>query len=197
GLHKSDAYQKNVKQKMDEYLLKRMEETILAGILIPEDTLQAYFQQNKEQFLVPAKIHLREMIVNNESKAVEIKNQLLKNASFEKLAKEHSVHRWSAEHDGDIGWFTYQELGSYAELIFPLKVGQWVGPIKIDTQFAFFKCIGKDSQRALTFDEARSEIEKILKPIWQRKVKQEFLENIRQQIKVVMYPEKLKSIQLN
>ncbi|MDZ7290590.1 MAG: peptidylprolyl isomerase [candidate division KSB1 bacterium] len=197
GLHESEAYRAKIKQKMDEYLLKRMEETISSGILIPDDTLRTYFQQHRNQFQIPPKIHLREIVLSDEAKAAAIKKQLLNNASFEQLAKAHSVRRWSAENDGNLGSFTYQELGKYADRIFPLEVGQWVGPIKMDTLYAFFKCAGKDAERARTFDEARSEIEKILKPIWRKKAKQDLLNNIRQQVKVVTYPERLQSIQLN
>jgi parvulin-like peptidyl-prolyl isomerase len=195
GIHQSAAYQTTIKQKMDEYLLKRMEETISNATIIPEDALRVYFQQNMHQFLIPPKIHLREIVLSNESKAVAIKNQLMNNAAFEKLAKAHSVRRWSAEDDGDIGSFSYQELGGYAERIFPLEVGQWVGPIKMDTQYAFFKCADKDSERARTFDEVRADIEKTLKPIWQKKMRQDLLESIRRHVQVVTYPERLKSIQ--
>ncbi|MGH7452714.1 MAG: peptidylprolyl isomerase, partial [bacterium] len=186
-----------IKQKTDDYLLKRMEEIISDGIIIPEDTLRAYFQQHKDQFLIPPKIHLREIVLNHETEAVAINHQLLNNAAFEKLAKAHSVRRWGAENNGDLGAFTYQELGRYADRIFPLEVGQWVGPIKMDTLVAFFKCAGKDAEKARTFEEARSEIVKSLKPIWRKKARQDLLEDIRRHVKVVAYPERLKSIQMN
>jgi hypothetical protein len=88
-------------------------------------------------------------------------------------------------------------LGRYADRIFPLEVGQWAGPIKMDTLFAFFKCAGKDAEKVRAFEEARSEIVKSLNPIWRKKARQDLLENIRRQVKVVAYPERLQSIQLN
>ena len=192
GLHQADAYRTKAKQKMDEYLLKRMEETISHGTIIPEDTLRSYFERRKDQFLLPAKIRLREIVLDHETNAGAIKKQLTNNASFEELAREHSVRRGSAEHDGEIGEFTHQELGRYAELIFPLEIGQWVGPIKMNMQYAFFKCAAKEAGRAQTFAEASLEIEKILKPIWLKRTRQDFLKNIRRHVKVVTYPEKLK-----
>jgi len=196
-LHKTEAYRENVKQKMDDYLLKRIEERITDSITIPEDTLRNYFRHNKDQFQIPPKIYLSELVLNDEAIAVEIKDQLVKNIPFEKLANDYSVQRRSAVNGGDIGLFSYQELGSYAERIFPLNVGKWIGPIKIDSQYAFFKCLGKDAERAPSFDEARSEIEKSLKPIWRKKARQDVLQDIRKHVKVVAYPEKLNSIQLN
>lgn len=197
GLHKTRDYELKVKQKTEDYLIKRMEQTISEMTMVPKDSLQTYFQKNKDQFIIPPKTHLCIIVLNNEEEAKKIKNNLMKNKSFEKLASEHSVQRWSADNDGDIGTFTYKDLGSYADRIFPLKVGQWMGPIKIDTQYAFFKCIGKYLKKAQTFDEARSEIENGLKPIWQKKTRQDLLENIRKNVKIVTYPEKLKTIKLS
>ncbi len=197
GLHKLHTYEIRIKQKMDDYLLKRMEQTVFETTIIPEDTLRTFFQQNQDQFSIPPKIHLSEIVLEKEAKTNEIKNQLLNNESFEKLAREHSVRRWSADKDGDIGTFTYKELDSYADRLFPLEVGQWVGPIKIGSQYAFFKCIGKYPKRVQSFDEARSEIEKGFRLIWQKKRKQDMLEEIRTHVKIVTYPKKLKSIRLN
>jgi len=196
GLHKTRDYELKVKQKTEDYLIKRMEQNISEITMVSKDSLQTYFQKNKDQFIIPPKIHLCMILLNDGEKAKNIKYDLMKNKSFEKLANEHSVQRWSADNDGDIGTFTYKDLGSYADRIFPLKVGQWMGPIKIDTQYAFFKCIGKDSKREQIFDEVRSEIERILKPIWQKKTRQNLLENIRKNVKIVTYPEKLKTIKL-
>ncbi|NUO80596.1 peptidylprolyl isomerase [candidate division KSB1 bacterium] len=197
GLHKSVSYHTNIKRKQDEYLLERMQEIISEATIIPEDTLRQFFQHHKDKFLLPPQIQLREIVLNNAHDALVIKNRIASNASFEELAKTYSTRRWSAEKNGDAGSFSYQELGAYSDRIFPLEVGQWVGPIKIDAQYAFFKCVGKDSARARTFNEARTEIEKTLKPFWQRKTRQALLASIRRRAKVVAYPERLNSIQLN
>jgi parvulin-like peptidyl-prolyl isomerase len=197
GLHKAEVYRTAIKQKTDEYLLNRVEGTVSSETIIPEDTLRVYFQQHKDQFLLPPKIHLQEIVLNHETAAAAIKLQLMNNDSFERLAKTHSVRRWSAERNGDIGSFTYEELGKYADRIFPLAAGQWVGPIKIDTQYIFFKCTGKEFARRQSFAESRAEIEKTLKPIWRKKTRQDLLKRIRQDVKIVIHPERLNAIQLN
>jgi parvulin-like peptidyl-prolyl isomerase len=196
-LGKSDAFQKIVKQKKDEYLLKRMEEVISDGIHIPDSTLRTYYQKNKDQFITPEKIQLREIIVSDETRTLEIKNLLIKHASFEELAKKYSVHRRSAENDGDIGEFTYKDLGSHADRIFPLEIGKWIGPVKIDDKYAFFKCVNKYSKSFQTYDHVRSQVKEILKRSWQKEARQNLLKNIRNDIKMVTYQEKLTSIQIN
>ena len=196
-LAQSDAYKTTVQQKLDDYLLKRMEQTIHESMNMPEDSLQKYYQLNPDKFVIPPKIHLREIVLNNESDAAEVKNRLMNGMSFEKLAKEYSIRRWSADNDGDIGAFTREDLSQYADRLFPLKRNEWTGPVKMDTLDVFFKCVDKYPVQTLSFQEARPQIEESLKPIWQRKARQRLLDSLRTQVKIVTFPEKLKSIRLD
>jgi len=197
GLNKLHNYEKTIQQKLDEYLYKRMEHTVFETIVVPEDTLRIYYYQNQDKYFIPPKIHLSEIVVDNALKAEEIKSILLKKESFGKIAQERSVRKWSAENEGDIGTFTYKELDSYADRLWPLEFGQWIGPIKIDSQYAFFKCFAKYPKRTQSFDEARSEIEKYFRLIWYEEKKQDILRSIRTQIKIVAYPERLESFHIN
>jgi len=61
----------------------------------------------------------------------------------------------------------------------------------------FFKCVDKYPVQTLSFQEARPQIEESLKPIWQRKARQRLLDSLRTQVKIVTFPEKLKSIRLD
>jgi len=115
----------------------------------------------------------------------------------ENLAKRYSVQKRSAEANGNIGTFTSRELGSYADRLITLEIGQWTGPIKTDNQFAFFKCVNKLPTREQTYEETRQLIQNSLRPYWQNKDKQRVLQEIRSHINLVTYPEKLKLIHLN
>ena len=196
-LDKSVSCQNAVRQKMDDYLLRRMEQKISDEIVIPEDSLRTYYQENTDRFMTPPKIHLSEIVCDREDKASQIKKSLLNHQSFETLAKEHSVRRWSGEQNGDIGFFTSQELGPYAENLFSLEKDQWTGPIQLESRWVFFKCIGKASSKARTYEESREDVDRILKPLWKRKVKQGFVKSIQKHVNTMRYPEKIKTIPLN
>ncbi len=197
GLQQSDGFKKNVEQKLNEYLLRRMEQIVSETTTIPEDSLRWYFQQHPEQFSIPPRIHLSEIVLDDEATTREIQKMLMNKVFFEKIAWQHSVRRWSGDQNGDIGSFSYDELGSYAERIFALKVGEWLGPLKMDSQYAFFKCVGREPQQARTFAEARFDLINSLKPIWQNNTKKALLTAICTKVQVVTYPDRLKTIQLN
>lgn len=196
GLHETPDYALAVCQKLEDFLLERMQQTISDATVIPEDTLYCYYQQNKELFTIPPKIYLRAIFLDSEKRVTELEQQLRNRVAFETLAKEYSV-RPSAGQGGDIGAFTYAELGKFADRIFPLEPGQWRGPLQIGNQFAFFECYRKDAAETQTFDAALPEIKKTLHPVYRRDTRQRLLNRIRKDVEVVTYPEKLESIQLN
>ena len=196
GCEKSDQFKQNVQERMDDYLLKRIESEVAQSTNIPDDTLRAYFDENSKDFITPPKIHLYEIALRDELLAKEIYEKLKKNKSFRKLAKKYSVRQWSAEKDGDLGEFTFTELGKYAEQLFALKDEQFTRPLLMDSLFVIFKCVGKTPQRAQSYQGVKPQIIKILAPFWQKKVRQEAISTIHRKYDVEIFPEKLKSIEL-
>lgn len=197
NLHSTAEYEVTVRQKMEDYLYQRVQKTISAETEIPEDSLRSYYMTHEVQYTSPPRIHLSEIVLENEFKANEVKKLLLKNLPFDSLAKTYSMRRWSAEKNGEIGIYTEQELGVYAHRLMSLAEGDWTGPVRINQQYIFFKCLNKIPGYHQSYTEARPLIQKGLRPIWQNQRQQDFLQEARSHINLVMYPEKLKLIQLN
>jgi parvulin-like peptidyl-prolyl isomerase len=194
-LDRSAACRKAVERKTDDYLLNRMLREISDGVVIPEDTLRAVFAREYGRTRIPPKIHLREIILNDRSKAERVRRLLSQNAPFERLVREYSIRTWSAAQNGDVGAFSRADLGRWADLIFPLQPGQWTGPLQMDPeQVAFFQCIDKSAERPADFQEVRAEILKGLTPVWRKAAEVTALSSIRLHVPVVTYPEKLNSI---
>jgi hypothetical protein len=78
-----------------------------------------------------------------------------------------------------------------------LEEGQWTGPVEMNNQYIYFKCLNKLPERHQSYEEALRLIQKDLKPIWLNQVKQTALREIRSSVELVTYPEKLKLIQMN
>ncbi|MBN2011670.1 peptidylprolyl isomerase [candidate division KSB1 bacterium] len=190
-LDQTDEYKAAVQTKLDDYLLTQMQQVIAEQTVIPEDTLRKYYQQNPEKFAIPPRIHLCELAVENENFAGAIISRLSQHESFEQLVRSFSVRRYSAENGGDIGEFSYNDLDAYADKIFPMKIGEWTGPILINNQYAFFKCVGKSAKQLRAYDEARPMLENGLRPMWEKKTRKALVDSIRGTVKVRTFPEKL------
>ncbi|MBN1780164.1 peptidylprolyl isomerase [bacterium] len=197
GLHQETGFERQVENRMHDFLLRRMEDGIAANVVIPEDSMRACYREDGDLFIVPPAVELREIVLDNESDTSGIRQKLLNGASFESMAKAYSVNRRSAENGGEIGFFSAADLGEYAEPIFSLKSGQWTGPIEIRGQFAFIQCIGKRPQRQPSYEEAEHKIRESLFPFYLKRTRQETLRQIREHIRVTEFPDQLQSVRLH
>jgi parvulin-like peptidyl-prolyl isomerase len=192
-LHKSEDFQNRVAKNLDAYLLQRIENSLYQEIHISEDSLLAYYEKNKEIFTKEPKINLQQIIVANHEKAAKVTAMLTENVSFTDLVKKYSI---SAQ-ESNLGYLTARELGSYAENVFTLSKGEWLGPLKIDTLYVFLKCLDKIPAQVMTYEEAQAEVEKSLKKFTWLQARSNKIKEIRQHIYVKSYPEKLISISYN
>jgi parvulin-like peptidyl-prolyl isomerase len=194
GLDKTPEFEQMIRGGMDDYLLERINRDITEATVIPEDTLRAYFQENRGSFIIPPKVKLREIVLDDKLIAQKVLEQLQTGGSFEDLGQQYSIRSSITEYPGDIGAFTYQELEPYGEVIFSLEIGDWTGPIMFGSQFGFYKCVGKTPRQVQNFSEARPAIEKALRPVYMSHIRQELLSDIRQRIKVETFPNRLRTI---
>jgi peptidyl-prolyl cis-trans isomerase C len=117
------------------------------------------------------------------AKAQDIRAKILAGADFATLAKTESDDTGSATKGGDLGTFRHKQMvPPFDEAAFSLPVGQVSEPVK--TQFGYH-IIKISSRTAKTFEEAKPEIEKQLKP----KIVKEEMDKIKAQTPVTLNDE--------
>ncbi len=193
-LDEKPEFQQRIRRAKEDYLLERMNRDIAAETVVPEDTLRAYFQANRGSYIIPPKVHLREIILDDKMTAQKVLEHLQTGAVFEDLGQQYSTRSPINGYPGDIGAFTYQELEPHGDVIFSLEIGDWTGPIMFGSQFGFYKCVGKTPRLVQSYAEARPAIEKAFLPIYKEQTKQHLLAAIRQKTKVVIFSNRLRAI---
>lgn len=198
GLHEETAYREAVQEKFDLYLLESIRETLRAEMVIPEDSLRAYFEEDPSRFARPPEVRLREIVVRSSERAETVRQALRAGVDFAELARKHSVRRWSAEAGGELGYLRPQDLGRWAPRVFTLEVGEIAGPIEMDSLYVFLQCLDKKSQAPRSFEEARAEVRRTVRYLAWPKFREEKIAVTRASLKRLrMFPEKLKTIRLN
>ncbi len=197
NLHQTSQYENQVAEDFDTYLLERIQTDIHQEIEIPEDSLLSYYNQNPQRFANPPKVNLREIVLENADDTVLIAAKLKEGADFSKLARRYSVRRWSAENGGELGYLTSRDLGKWASLAFSMNAGSWMGPIKMDGHYVFLECIDKISTKIRSFEEVRDDVEETVRMMWWEREKGKKLNEIRNDVYVKSFPEKLRKIRLN
>jgi hypothetical protein len=78
-----------------------------------------------------------------------------------------------------------------------MEVGSWIGPLAMNSSFVFLKCIDKIPGKARTFEAARFDVERTVRPLLWHQIRHQHIESLRSKVAVKSYPEKLIEIQVN
>ncbi len=191
------------KRKLDESAeVKRMmaiqSDSFLANTLakrITDDThfteldLRSYYDQHKSEFeeaqgshilirfkgsTVPLKKDEKDLTDEEAlAKAQDIRKKILAGADFATLAKAESDDSGSGAKGGELPSFKHgQMVGPFDQAAFSLPIGQVSEPVKTQFGYHIIKITSRDAK---TFDEAKAQIEKDLKP----KMAKEAMEQIK------------------
>ncbi len=197
GLHRTDEYHEKVKEAWENYMLKRMESTLMAEIEIPEDSVRNVYEQAPERFALPKKIRLAEIVVSDSVTAQKVAQALKRGKSFADLARRYSIRKSSAANGGDLGYFSLSELGGFAKLVEPLNVGEYRGPLRVDSLYMFIRCEDILPAQIRSFEEVREDIEKTLRVMKWYDVRQQKLAEFKQAMSIRAFPKRLRTLRPN
>jgi len=182
-----------VKQMMaiqaDSYLANTLAKKVTDDTHFTELDLRSYYNDHKGEFeeakgshilirfkgsTVPLKPNQKDLTdAEALAKAQDLRKQILAGADFATLAKAESDDVGSGAKGGDLGEFKHgQMVPAFDQAAFALPVGQVSEPVK--TQFGYH-IIKITSREAKSFDDAKPQIEKDLKP----KMAKEALEQVK------------------
>lgn len=152
-----------------EVLSDEMRERLLAERYVAEQTraeraspaeTRAWYEQHKAEFETPDEVHAQQIVVASADEAKSLLDQLRKGASFEALARAHSISP-DAKSGGDLGFFARGRMPkAFDDACFPLGNGKISGVVASPYGFHVFKVLGRRGARRRSFDEVKQEAER-------------------------------------
>jgi parvulin-like peptidyl-prolyl isomerase len=197
GYDSLNEYRVSVDKKFKDYQIDRLKRDILASIETPADSINHFYQTNKNAFFLAGKANLREIILDNPETVKKVKKLISSGKPFEDVAREYSINRNTAVYGGEMGFLNYFEFGPYAEEIKKLKPGQWTGPLKKGKVSFFLQCIEQEQPRLKTFDEAKPEVIAKYKSTHFDLAMQDKINEIKSRTQVLAYPDRLRHLKYN
>ncbi|WP_233279448.1 peptidylprolyl isomerase, partial [Microterricola pindariensis] len=102
-----------------------MEKALIKDIKVTDQEIKKSYDAYKPE------IKARHILVKDEKTANEVKSKLANGDKFEKLAKEYSTDKSSAESGGDLGWFGIGKMDpAFEKAAYSLEVRQVSDPVK-------------------------------------------------------------------
>ncbi|MFN8011063.1 MAG: peptidyl-prolyl cis-trans isomerase [Holophagaceae bacterium] len=162
---------------------------VFSKVAIEDQELRAYYEDHKDEFKVPSRLRIRELVITKgatpeeqaaaKAKVALVKEALAKGAGFEALVREHS-EGISRTTGGDLGWMEKGLLRPDLEkAALGLQPGQTAGPLESDRDFSFVQLIEAQIDGARPFAEVKDKImEKLQEPKAQNAIEQ-YMQSLR------------------
>ena len=154
-----------------------------------EETLQNLFDENAELYTNPERRRAQHILVEDETLANDLLNQIKEGADFAELAKTNSVDTSSNEQGGDLGLFERDLMGAeFDEASFSMNVGDVSDVVSTDYgYFHIIKLTEIQTQTAQSFEEVREQ----LMALHKKNVKQKILFDLEEEFANLAYEESL------
>lgn len=164
-----EQYKKNLQEQL--LILKLVNREVKSGILLNEEELQDYYQNQLSRYSLPDETHLRQILLEiseaelRESileKARMLIAQLRKGADFQSLAREHSQGAERKE-GGDLGFIKKgQVLPVIENAIHHLQPGEISSPVETPAGIHILQVVEVKSGRHKPFEEVKPLIRETL-----------------------------------
>ena len=175
---------------VEAFLKKKVEESAN----VSDAELQAFYKKNEDKFKTGDQIRASHILVKTEGEAKEIEKQLKAGASFEDLAKKHSIDGAAAK-GGDLGWFGKGSmLPDFEKVAFGLKEGETSGIVKTKFGYHIIKATGKRPAGARSFEEVKDQIKAAIAPEKQQETFKKLKEDLKKDAKLSIKEDALKGL---
>lgn len=181
GLDKNDKVLSKVEQFKEGLIIDTLIEELCAGKdEVSDEEVKAYYEENKEKYLLGERVRVRHIMVKTLEEAQEIKKRLCRGEDFITLAKRYSI--WpTKERGGDLG---YIERGmvdkSFERAAFALKNrGDLSDIVKTEFGFHIIRLEDRAKRYQLTFSEAKDEVRQSLREKKKKEILTTHLQELR------------------
>ncbi len=197
GLNRSPAFEQARQEALDRWLYRYVRQQVASEALIPEDTLRAFYETHREDFRMPARRAVWEILLSTEAEARRIR-AMLATTPFEELARRYSWRPGAAATGGYLGFVAEAQLGEVGKAVFAAREGAVLGPLRIADGYVLLKVGAEQPERPMRFEEARPLIERQLRPDFARRHWQEHLAALaaRYADRVTRYLDRLDTLRL-
>lgn len=175
------------------YIFKLQEEEVWNKIHVDSLEMLQVYKENKNKYMLPDRVDFSEILVKDDSLALQLYDELKKGADFDSLAKTNTRRAGFRSKSGKHGLVNVanNELAIKAFLL--NNVGDYSEPFKSKDGWSIVKLNFKDSARAKTFDEAKAEISSELQDKQSKILEDNYVNRLKNEFKPVFYYQNLEN----
>jgi len=170
GIDKMPEFKKNLEKIANELMVNMWMKKQMDSAVVSDSEAKAFYDKNKEKFMMPETVHARHILVKSEKEAQSIINTLkgLKGdklkEKFIELAKKKSTGP-SGPKGGDLGNFKKgQMVPAFSKAVWALKPGEiTTKPVKTQFGYHVIYLEAKNPAQAVPYETVKDKIIATLK----------------------------------
>lgn len=177
-------------------ITKLITQAVIDKIPVSDAQVEAYYQQHREAFHVPAQFRARQIIVETQELAEQILAKIKQGEDFEQLAKLHSLSP-DAKRGGDLGFFDAKSYPPvFTEVCQQLRIGDVSDVIPTDYGYQIFQLLEKRPARIIPFEEAAVSIRQLLKEEGSEQAFDRWFDGLKQKARTAINDNAVKGVTL-
>lgn len=188
GLAVEKGYDKNSEvittiQKYNKNIfLKYKREEIHNKYKFPDSVVYNFYKNNPIYFTSEPQYKIQEIIVKNKKLADSLNNIIRNGQDFGELAKKFSVRKISANNDGILDFAYLSQYGILQDQIARSKIGEIIGPIKINSYYGIFKVLDRKEGELKDFEKVYDVANRLLKKEKSKFIVQTYIDNLKKKV---------------
>jgi peptidyl-prolyl cis-trans isomerase C len=163
GLQDDDKYKRRIRKFKELAMADVMQNDSIVYPGEPDEgEIRSYYDSHLEDFQVPAKIHVYEIMFNDHGTAKSYMGKIKTLKKFKSLAAKHTERTGKRRVEGDMGYIdkrSYPRLFGLAE---NFSVGEVAGPIQIGSKYSIIYVAAKNPEQVKDFLQVKPRIKDIL-----------------------------------
>ena len=157
-LEQEQDFQDELKQIKDNVLIQYAIRKLMQTASVKPEDVEAYYEENKAQFISPESIKASHVLVDDEITANNILKEIKGGMAFEEAANTHSKCS-SEKNGGDLGYFSRGKMvQEFEDAAFPMQVGEISKPVKTQFGYHIIKVVDKKAPEERSFEEVKEQL---------------------------------------
>ncbi len=178
---RDEAYRESVRQQLEADRAAIID--LAEQVEVPHDAVVEHFEAHREEYRMPARIQIRQIVVQDPPRAQALIDQLRGGADFSELAKAHSLAPDGSE-GGLLPPFAKGEMPDVFDHAFALEVDEISDTVESPFGYHVFQLVGRFPPQEPELEDVRSRIAADLQTERLSELRRGWLRNLRKRSRI-------------
>jgi peptidyl-prolyl cis-trans isomerase C len=198
GYDKSPEMQRVLRAYEKELIVRRyVKDVIIPKVEVTDEQLKAYYDEHKQDFARPPRVHVGQITVEEEAEAERLAELLRQGTDLAWLARQHSKDRFR-DAGGERGWLEPAPgVDSFQDELARAKPGDVLGPMGVPGNYVVLKVNAREDRDVRPLAEVEANIRSVVFAQNFRRFYDDYVARLRERSEIEIHEDVLASMRIS